>query len=64
MADNDLARFVLENVKELESGEKKGSGAYGAVYRVTVNGVTCIDKRLHDILANPDVPRRQRGNRT
>ena len=60
MADNDLARFVLENVKELESGEKKGSGAYGAVYRVTVNGVTCIDKRLHDILANPDVPRRQR----
>jgi len=56
----DLAPFILENVKELESGEKKGSGAYGAVYKVTVNGVICIDKRLHDILVNPDVPRRQR----
>ena len=27
MADNDLAPFVLENVKELGSSEKKGSGA-------------------------------------
>jgi len=63
MADDDLAPlspFVLENVKELESGEKKGSGAYGTVYKVTVNGVTCIDKRLHDIFVNPEVPRRQR----
>ena len=57
MADGVLAPFVLENV---ESGEKKSSGAYGAVYKVTVNGVTCIDKRLHDILVNPEVPRRQR----
>ena len=60
MTDDQLAPFVLENVTELESGEKKGSGAYGAVYRVTVNGVTCIDKRLHDILVKPEVPRRQR----
>jgi len=60
MADNHLAPFILENVKELESGERKGSGAYGAVYKVTVNGVICIDKRLHDILVNPDVPRRLR----
>ena len=60
MAGKDLASFVLENVEELESGEKKGAGAYGAVYRVTVKGVTCIDKRLHDILVKPEVPRRQR----
>ena len=57
---DDLAPFVLEDVKELESGEKKGSGAYGAVYKVTVNGVTCVDKRLHEILVNPEVPRRER----
>ena len=54
---DDLAPFVLEDV---ESGEKKGSGAYGAVYKVTVNGVTCVDKRLHEILVNPEVPRRER----
>ena len=60
MAGKDLASFVLENVEEFESGEKNCAGAYGAVYRVTVNGVTCIDKRLHDILVNPDVPRRGR----
>ena len=50
MASNDLTPFVLKNVKGLDSGEKKGSGAYGAVYEVTVKGVTCIAKRLHDIL--------------
>ena len=50
MASDDLTPFVLKNVKGLDSGEKKGSGAYGAVYEVTVKGVTCIAKRLHDIL--------------
>ena len=49
MASDDLTPFVLENVKGLDS-EMKGSGAYGAVYEVTVNGVTRIAKRLHDIL--------------
>ena len=49
MASDDLTPFVLENVKRLDS-EMKGSGAYGAVYEVTVNGTTRIAKRLHDIL--------------
>ena len=56
-SDDDLTPFVLENVKGLDSGEKKGSGAYGAVYEVTVNGITCIAKRLHDILVTKVSPR-------
>ena len=56
MASYDLTPFVLENVNGLNSGEKKGSGAYGAVYEVTVKGVTCIAKRLHDILVTPVSP--------
>ena len=57
MAKKELTPFVLENVKGLDSGEKKGSGAYGAVYEVTVKGVTCIAKRLHDILVTQVSPR-------
>ena len=44
---------MLKNVEGLDAGERKGSGAYGAVYEVTVDGVTCIAKRLHDILVDP-----------
>ena len=50
MSSDELAPFVLKKVKGLDSGEKKGSGAYGAVYEVTVNGITCIAKRIHDVL--------------
>jgi len=60
MASDQLAPFVLKSVHGLDTGEKKGSGAYGAVYKVTVDGVPCIAKRLHDILVNPDVSERQR----
>jgi len=56
------ASSALKSVQGLDIGgrEKKGSGAYGAVYKVTVDGVPCIAKRLHDILVDPEVPRRQR----
>ena len=57
MASDELAPFVLKNVKGLDSDEKKGSGAYGAVYEVTVRGVTCIAKRIHDILVTQVSPR-------
>ena len=62
MASGQLASFALKNVLGLDTGEKKGSGAYGAVYKVTVDGVPCIAKRLHDILVDPEVPRRQRAS--
>ena len=57
MASDELVPFVLENVKGLDSSEKKGSGAYGAVYEVTVNGISCIAKRIHDILVTQVSPR-------
>ena len=60
MASGKLGPFVLKNVQGLDTGEKKASGAYGAVYTVTVDGIPCIAKRLHDILVNPEVPQRQR----
>ena len=64
MAEEELrlSPFVLEGVEGLDSGEKKGSGAYGAVYRVTVKGVTCIAKRLHDILTNPEVSAEEKAS--
>ena len=62
MASGQLASYALKNVLGLDTGEKKGSGAYGAVYKVTVDGVPCIAKRLHDVLVDPEVPRRQRAS--
>ena len=57
MASDELTPFVLKNVKGLDSDDKKGSGAYGAVYEVTVRGVTCIAKRIRDILVTQLSPR-------
>ena len=57
---DELAPFILRDVEGLESGEKKGAGAYGAVFEVTVRGVPCIAKRLHDILVDQEVSRRER----
>ena len=61
MASGQLDSYALKNVHGLDTGEIKGSGAYGAVYKVTVDGVPCIAKQLHDILVDPEVPRRQRA---
>ena len=49
----DLAPYVLTNVEGLEEAAKKieeGHGAFGVVYKVTVNGLPCMAKRLHEIL--------------
>ena len=53
MAVDELAPFVLTNVEGLHDSSQereKGSGAYGVVYKVSVNGMPCIAKRLHAIL--------------
>ena len=59
---DELAPFILRDVEGLESGEKKGAGAYGAVYDVTVRGVPCIAKRLHDVLVNHKVSLKERAS--
>ena len=50
---DDLAPFCVKNVEGLDLKQSKGSGSYGSVYQVTVNGFPCIAKRLHDILVGP-----------
>ena len=54
-AREQLAEFEVKVVQGLESARNSGSGSFGAVYKVTVDGVTRIAKRLHDILLAPDI---------
>ena len=50
-----LADYSVENVEGLEDGDCVGSGCYGTVYKVTVNGIPRIAKRLLSILQTPDI---------
>ncbi len=52
--DVDLHDLVVQ-VEGLELEDKIGSGAYGKVLKVTVNGRECIAKKLHDVLRETDV---------
>lgn len=52
MAENypyDLGSFISDNNHRI-SHHEIGRGAYGTVYELTVNGVWCIAKRIHEIL--------------
>lgn len=60
MAEDELAPFVLKNVQGLGSSEKRGYGAYGSVCEVTVDGVRCIAKRLHDIFMSQSIRAQER----
>ena len=55
----NLDQFVLHGVEGLDDQKEKGRGYYAAVYEVRLNGVPCIAKRLHDILDDVLVGRRQ-----
>ena len=65
MASGDeLAPFVLANVEGLHDSSQereKGAGAYGVVYKVSVNGMPCIAKRLHAILTR-EVSRQEKDS--
>ena len=43
-----LDRYLIKNA--LPNGEKLGSGAYGSVEELLVNGVICAGKKIHSIL--------------
>lgn len=53
--DEELSRYVIEELEGLEEGVRQGSGSFGSVYKVRINGMPCIAKRLHEILANRQV---------
>ena len=50
MTDEELSRYLIDELEGLEEGVRQGSGSFGSVYKVRVNGMPCIAKRLHDIL--------------
>ena len=52
MVDEELSRYVIDELEGLEEGVRQGSGSFGSVYKVRVNGMPCIAKRLHDILGH------------
>ena len=58
---DELAPYVLTEVEGLDTGDRKGAGAYGAVFEVTVKGVSCIAKRVHAILVDQEVSQRQKA---
>ena len=44
----ELQRFVLSGVRP--KGKQLGTGSYGSVEELEVNGVVCAGKQLHDAL--------------
>ena len=55
-----LRRFLLPNVRS--TGKALGTGAYGSVEEVAVDGVVCAGKKIHETLlergANPNIAER------
>ena len=51
----ELAKFEIRRLEELEGGKCSGSGSFGTVFKVKVGGVTRIAKRLHNVLIAHDI---------
>ncbi|XP_064385222.1 cyclin-dependent kinase 11B-like isoform X3 [Halichondria panicea] len=45
---DELSPYILHQIPDL--GECKGAGSYGSVHSIQLNGISCIAKRIHDIL--------------
>ena len=58
--DDELAPHLVENFQTIDKTNANGSGSFGSVYQVTVNGFPCIAKRLHDILVSQNVSEGER----
>ena len=64
MSSDIFSPFVMTDVEDLHNSiqeREKGSGAYGVVYQVSVNGMPCIAKRLHAILTR-EVSRQEKDS--
>ena len=48
--DTELELHKVQSFKHLEADHQVGSGSYGSVHIIEVNGIPCIAKRLHNIL--------------
>ena len=46
--NDELSPYILHQIPDL--GECKGAGSYGSVHSIQLNGISCIAKRIHDIL--------------
>ena len=46
----DMEEYSIDLDKPIDLKDEVNSGAYGAVYKVKLNGAPCVAKRLHDIL--------------
>ena len=63
---DELASFLIRDVEGLEESAKKeealaGSGSYGYVFKVNVNGVERIAKKIHSIYVNQVNPEEKQG---
>ena len=55
LSRKNLDQFILHGVEGLSDQKEKRRGYYAAVYEVRLNGVPCIAKRLHDVLAGREL---------
>ena len=58
---DSLSAFEIKNVSWLDRDVSVGSGAFGRVRKVSVNGVIHAAKKLHDILVSSDISQTERS---
>ena len=51
----ELAKFEIKEIQGLDETKSLGSGSFGAVFKISVDGVTRIAKRLHNLLLAKDI---------
>ena len=55
----DQLMLHTDSITWPQGHRQRGSGSFGAVYEVTVNGFPCIAKRLHDVLRQAEDSRQE-----
>ena len=52
-AFRELEPYLLKGVKRTTDRKRLGTGSYGAVYELNVQGTLCAGKQLHESLLDP-----------